>query len=114
MGITRNDAYPSKYLKHSDLDGKAITYTINHAVIEELGADKEKKPVVYFKEINRGLVLNRTNWDALEDLYGDESDAWAGKKLELFPTKTTFGSRRVDCIRVRAPAAQELNDAIPF
>jgi hypothetical protein len=34
-----NNAYPSKYLKASDLDGRNVTVTIKSAELEEIGFD---------------------------------------------------------------------------
>jgi hypothetical protein len=114
MGLTRNDVFPSRFIKHDDLDGKPATYTVHRITVEELGAERERKPVMYFEEISQGLGLNRTNWDTIEDLFGPDTDQWVGKRLQLYPAKTSFGGRRVDCIRVRAGSlADELNDELP-
>ena len=43
-----NEAFPSKYLKASDLDGKNVTVTIKSAELEEIGFDKEQKLVRQF------------------------------------------------------------------
>jgi hypothetical protein len=115
MGISRNDAYPSKYIKTADFTGPA-TYTLHSLNIEEVGQEKERRPIAYFKEINRGMVINRTNWDVLEDTFGPDTDRWIGQVVEVFPTTTSFGGRRVPCLRIRlpkAPIGQDLNDAIP-
>jgi hypothetical protein len=112
MGYTQNDVFPSKYLKAASLSGKPIVYTIHSFAIEELGDAKERKPVLYFTETNSGLVLNKTRWTVVEELYGPDTDGWVGNKLELFPDKTRFGGKTVPCISVRAPV--ELNDAVPF
>ena len=59
-----SDVYKSSYLRAADLE-EPLTVTIKSASIEELGEDKEEKIVVMFKELDRGLVLNRTNADYL-------------------------------------------------
>jgi hypothetical protein len=95
--------------------------------LEELGQgnDKQKKPVLYFKKIQRGLVLNRTNSNTIAKAYGDDTTNWPGKPVELFSTQVQFKSEMVDAIRVRIPKAEqpaaeaapmaddELNDEIP-
>jgi hypothetical protein len=58
--------------------------------------------VLYFVGHQRGLVLNVTNGLAIASLYGDETDAWRGRWVTLYPTTCQFGNRMVDCIRVRA------------
>lgn len=95
--------FPNKYVKAADLNGKTVTLTIAKLVVEELGhgAEKERKPVVYFKNATKGLVLNRTNGLIIAGLYGDEADDWTGKRISIYPTKVrAFGSMQ-DCIRVR-------------
>lgn len=93
-----NDAFPSSYLKAEDLDGDT-ELTIKGIEVETLGEDK--KPVVYFEEDDRGLVLNKTNAMTLKGLHGLDTDAWVGNKATLFPTQTDFQGRQVAAIRVR-------------
>lgn len=95
--------FPSKYVKAADLNGKTVTLTIAKLVVEELGhgAEKERKPILYFKNATKGLVLNRTNAMTIAGLYGDEADEWPGKRISIYPTKVrAFGSMQ-DAIRVR-------------
>jgi len=95
--------FPSKYVKAADLNGKTVTLTIAKLVVEELGhgAEKERKPVLYFQKATKGLVLNRTNAMTIAGLYGDESDDWEGKRISIYPTRIrAFGSMQ-DTIRVR-------------
>ena len=109
--MKRSEAFPGNYLKAQHLiDGGAMTLTITGVTSEVVGDRKEEKPVASFKEDDRGLVLNCTNWDAIEEHYGADSDDWTGKTVELYATKTKFGSKMVDCIRVRM---LPFNDDIP-
>ncbi len=122
-------AYPSNYVKASDLNGKPCPLTIRTCVLEELGqgSDKEQKPVLYFNGAQKGLVLNKTNANAIKDAYGDETGGWEGKPVEVYPARVEFKGNLVDGIRVRiqqeaqaekqpnaAPMAEELNDEIPW
>ena len=77
-----SDVFPSKYLKAADLD-EDVELTIRSVVLEELKSEdgSEQKPICYFEEGERGLLLNKTNWNALAQQFGDESDAWAGKTV---------------------------------
>ena len=123
-----SDAYPSNFVKAADLNGTAHTVIIRTCVYEELGQgnDKEKKPVLYFEKAQKGLVLNKTNANAIVDAYGDDTSNWAGEPIEVFPTSVDFKGKQVDCIRVRvqqeakpekqpdaAPLADEFDDEIP-
>lgn len=95
--------FPSKYVKACDLNGKTVTLTIAKLVIEELGhgAEKERKPVLYFQKATKGLVLNRTNAMTIAGLYGDEADDWPGKRISIYPTRIRAFGAMQDTIRVR-------------
>lgn len=95
--------FPSKYVKAADLNGKTVTLTIAKLVVEELGhgAERERKPVLYFQKASKGLVLNRTNAMTIASLYGDESDEWQGKRISIYPTRIRAFGTMQDTIRVR-------------
>jgi len=97
-----NESFPSKFLKASDLKGQTVAVTISHVGIEEVG--EEQKPVLYFKDKPKGLVLNKTNGMVIADRFGPETDGWADAEIELYPTKTPFQGQMVACLRVQLPA----------
>jgi hypothetical protein len=107
-----NQQFPSKYLKaDTDIpdDGDLIV-TIDTVQIETIGqgADQENKPVVYFRETDKGLVLNKTNAQTIKGLFGFETDDWEGKRIALFGTEVDFAGKQTLAIRVRmkAPASR--------
>jgi hypothetical protein len=107
-----NQAFPSRYLKAADLQGKTVAVTIDRCLYEDIGSD-EQKPVVYFVNKEKGLVLNKTNANTIAEQHGFETNDWHGKAISLWPTQTDFQGRVVACIRVLlqqpaapAPAAQ--------
>ena len=68
-------------------------------------------------ENGKPMVLNRTNWDTLEEAFGD-SDDWAGHKVRIKTARTKFQGKPVDGIRLDAikpkPALKDdLDDEIP-
>ena len=72
--------------------------------MESVGQDShDTKPVLHFQGAQKGMVLNKTNANVITILYGDETDNWIGKQIELYPTQTDFRGEIVDCIRCRAP-----------
>jgi hypothetical protein len=94
------------YLFAFDLQGKDCTVTIAKVTggeIKGTGGKKSKKPLCYFKESRdqRPLGLNSTNCKAIASMYGNDTAAWIGKRITIYPTTTSFGSETVDCIRVR-------------
>jgi len=100
-----NDVYPSKYLAaDSDVpeEGQLIV-TFDRVEVETLGqgADAEDKPVAYFRETKKGLVINKTNWiQFAKILDSDDSDDWIGRKVALFSTDVSFGKEMKRGIRV--------------
>lgn len=104
------------FLKFDDLQGKAARLTIEEVRTEEINGDhgKEKKLVARFVGKDKGLVLNRTNADSIAEIAGSEdTDDWHGVQVVLYPDKTKFGGKTVDCIRVRAPQAAKPKPAPP-
>ena len=97
------EMFPSDYFRHEDLNGQPKIVTIKDVTIEKIGQENKEKPVVRFKESTLGLVLNKVNTSSIEELYGDESDEWAGNKITLKPAKTQYQGKTVDCIRVGKP-----------
>lgn len=97
-----NSAFPSTYLKAADLQGRRVSVTIDRVAIEEIGG--ENKPVVKFQGKDRGIVLNKTNAAMIAEIAGsEETDEWKGVKVVIYPTKTDYQGKRVDCIRVDYP-----------
>lgn len=103
-----SDAFPSKYLKADDLDGDVVVY-ITKAEMEQLGQgkDAEDKIILYFKGMDKGLAVNKTNAGTIAKLYGDDTDGWVGKPITLFATEVEFKGDMVMAIRVRLKAPSE-------
>ena len=100
-----SEAFPSKWLKCSDLNGKGVKVKIASVGLEELQGDngKEQKLVAHFSGTEKGFVLNQTNANAIGEIHGDDTDMWIGKVVELYPARVPFGPKIVDAIRVRMP-----------
>jgi hypothetical protein len=112
-----SDAFPSKYLKSSDVKAKQLVATISHVEMEQVGQgqDQKQKPVLYL-EGQKPIVLNRTNFEAIEHAFGD-TDEWPGRKLKVYCAPTRFQGKAVDGIRVdpivpKPALKDELNDEI--
>ncbi len=98
-----NDVYPSKYLKAEELDAD-LTVTIDRVEVEELESNdgkKQNKPVAYFKEVDKGLIINKTNWAGIAKQHGDESDDWVGKQITLTVMDVEAFGDIVSAIRVK-------------
>ena len=81
-------------------------------LLETLGNDD--KPVVYFENKEKGLVLNKTNATVIAAGYGPETDGWVGKPITLYPAKVSFQGQMVAAIRVELPVQDAGDDEIPF
>jgi hypothetical protein len=97
----------SKFLKQSDI-GKGVLWTV-HGVervnVAKEGAEPEFKWAMNFSESDKPLVLNSTNIQLCERIFGsDDTDHWNGKKLVLYTDPTvSYGGKVVGGIRVRQP-----------
>lgn len=98
-----SEMFPSKYVAEADLAGKPRTLIMRTIEFEEVGQQRDRKPVLYFEKTQKGLVLNKTNTRKIESLYGTETEEWTGRPIELYPSETDFQGETVPCIRVRAP-----------
>ena len=107
-----NSLYPSTYLKSADVKAQPIIATIKN-VAPEVIADNETKPVIYFNELDRGMVLNKTNGMMIAAFYGTETSAWTGQQIELYSEPVAFQGRIVDSIRVRRPVAAAAQAVAP-
>ena len=98
-----------RYLKHQDLQGQDMVLTIDRVTregIKEKDGSEKKKFILYFKEVEKGLVLNATNMNTLYAvLKSDESDDWIGKRITLYEKEDVeFGGKLVSAIRIRPKA----------
>jgi hypothetical protein len=101
-----NEAFPSNYLKASDIRGVMPIVTIDHVAFEPVGRQREMKAVVYFKGKQKGIILNKTNATKITEIAGSqETDDWDGTRIMLFATETEFSGETVECIRVKAVPA---------
>jgi len=114
----------SPYLRADDIGDKIPTVTIKE-VTQETMQDGEKKPVVWFVDRSKGLVLNKTNSRNLTSAIGStKTDDWAGTEIELYTVETSMGpglrvrpkkGHRVAEEQVKQDAAsQDFDDSIPF
>lgn len=98
--------FDSAYIGAWDLQGKDVTVTIARVVAGELAkagtSKKDKAPIIYFENREKGMVLNKTNMRIIASIYGGfKVKTWIGKQIVLFATTCQFGPNTVDCIRVR-------------
>lgn len=64
----------------------------------------ESKPVLYFSDAKKGLVLNKTNSDRIAHSYTWETDSWKGRKIDLYTATVDAFGEEVEAVRVKIPA----------
>lgn len=120
------DMIQSKFLRKEDFDEDQVC-TIKDCRLEDVGKenDQEQRWVLYFKERDKGMVLNVTTIRVLEAAYGGDSDHWTGNKVMVYvDPNVSFGGKVVGGLRLRTPKKQavqkptpkeeEFSDDIPF
>jgi hypothetical protein len=105
--MKKNEAFPSKYLSKEDVM-IPITAIIASLYREEFESDEEgkkTKTIMAFEGDIKPIIVNTTNWTLLEAVYGEESDAWVGKPVELYCDPTVMYKGKVTGgVRVRISA----------
>lgn len=100
-----NDLYPSNYLKKEDVPFPT-SVTIKHVTQEEISGEggKELKAIIYFVGNLKPMVLNKGNAITIAEVYGDDTDAWHGKAVEVYTDASVmFAGKRVGGLRLRIP-----------
>lgn len=96
-----DNAFPSKYLRASDLQGKPANVIIDRYAFEDIGGDR--KLVLYFRGKEKGLATNKTNAMTISQVYGPEMDDWQGGELQLYSAMVDYQGKQTEAIRVRIP-----------
>jgi hypothetical protein len=100
MQATVDDYFAGEFLKAADvLQPTKLTIKM----VSDADFEEEAKPVLHFNEIEKTLVLNKTNAEAVAEIAGSRNfQDWAGVVVVLFKEKVPFKGKRVDAIRVKA------------
>lgn len=101
---TINEMFPSKYLKHTDLQGKTVKLTIA-SVQQEKMPDGKMVWVMSFQGTEKALTLNVTKANIICEAFGEDTTSWVGHIIELVAGTTPFQGKMVGCINVRATSA---------
>jgi hypothetical protein len=97
-----------EYLAPTHFNGKKeVTLTIREVTADEVYRQAEKRnvqtPVLWFKETKKGLVLSRTNRNALAAAFGDDAAKCIGRQIVLKLTPMRVAGRDMEVIRVHVP-----------
>jgi hypothetical protein len=101
----------SSYLRADDIKKAPkgeVKVTVESAEVEELGKDdaKEEKLVLYFKQLQQGLVLGKTTINTMIEITeSEDTDNWIGKEIVLYyDSNVSFGGKRTGGVRIRTAA----------
>jgi hypothetical protein len=93
----------SKFLRKEDVGDDDIAVTIKSVTLEDMPGDAgEKRWVLNFKELPKGMVLNSGTIKVCEKAFGRHTDSWAGGKVTLFvDPNVQFKGQVVGGLRIR-------------
>jgi hypothetical protein len=106
----------SRYLKAADIGEVGSEKRVKiKAVTKEtdVGERQETKACVWFTNLDKGLLLNKTNLRTLQGAFGDAMDAWASKIAVLFVIMDNFRGKMGPAVRVRIPPLKEAKASPP-
>lgn len=103
--VNINDAFPSKFLKASEVGKRPRKYIMKYVDQETVGTDQ--KLILYFQHEPKGLVLNKTNANAIAHLYGPDTDNWVGQGILLYSTMVDYAGKPTEAIRTMPPMEDE-------
>jgi hypothetical protein len=105
-----SEQFAGSYLKASDLPQPKVFVIAGCETVTM--PDQTTKPALRFAGEPQQLVLNKTNAYCLAEWFGDDTNAWLNRQVELYSTTTSFSGRMVPAIRVRqAPQWQQMQPA---
>src|SRR6516165_382837 len=100
-----DSCYGSKYLGAVEIGDKKIRTRIGKVRKETMqqqgGKPERAKFVIYFTTIDKPMVLNATNKNALVDKLGRVPANWVGADIGLYTEPTQFGGKPTRGLRLR-------------
>jgi hypothetical protein len=102
MNLT--EVYPRRFASGTDLSHSTIV-TITSVMLESMysgNGQTVEKPVVYFKETKKGVVLCKTLAYQVADILGStDTSTWAGQQITLVPDTLMVAGKPRSVIRAR-------------
>src|SRR6516162_4924546 len=114
-----DSCYGSKYLGAVDIGDKKIRTRIgkvrNETMQQQGGKPERAKFVIYLTTIDKPMVLNATNKNALVDKLGKVPADWVGADIGLYTEKTQYEGKPTKGLRLRVlgPAKTAATAAAP-
>ena len=96
-----SEAFPRRFHRADDVN-EPTTLEVVQVLVEHFS--NGNKPVVYFAEDEKGLVLNPTTFRQIAEVIGeDDTEHWSGHEITLVREQTVIDGKSTPCIRVRKP-----------
>jgi hypothetical protein len=100
-----DSCYGSKYLGAVDIGDKKIRTRIakvrKETMQQQGGKPERAKFVIYFTTVDKPMVLNATNKNALVDKLGRVPANWVGADIGLYTENTQFQGKPTKGLRLR-------------
>jgi len=99
-----------------DADRVVTILKVTAGIIEDPSRQKKDRlPILHLKGWPKPLGLNKTNANTVGSMYGNMTEAWVGKRITLYVTKTRDprGGGEVDCIRIRPKPPEKPGEPAP-
>jgi hypothetical protein len=106
--------FPSRYLKAADIAalGPPVRVTITN-VEKESTQRGDKVLVIFFAELEKPMILKKTNGTVIAKLYGNDMDAWVGQQVDLVIREQDFKGEAFEVIRVQPPKGAKARVKVP-
>jgi hypothetical protein len=89
--IDRERLFPAKFLNATNFPApKGAVFEIEDVRLEAVGREREEKLVLDLVGVAKPLVINKTNFDVLCDLFGEEERDWIGQSIFLRVAPSKF------------------------
>jgi hypothetical protein len=100
---TLNDFFPSPWMKGDDF-AEPVVATLKSVSPEQFegdGGEMETKAVARFEETAKALILNKTNFQMLASITGEQdTDNWTGIQVTLRAEKVAAFGKVHNAVRV--------------
>jgi hypothetical protein len=105
-----SDVYSGEYVTAAQLQGRRATAQIVQVETEPVGQEQQLKLVLTLKNADgrmwpKRVVLNKTNSLILASAYGDETNDWAGRNIEIWAEPVQFQGRIVQGVKIQPAGA---------
>lgn len=99
-----NRSYAGQYVTPVEID-RPVKVKISSLTTESVkswqkGSKPQDKLILHFEGKDRGLVVNKTNFKKLADVFGWDPETWVGKEVTLETVEVEAFGRVVDSIVV--------------